>query len=87
MDKTFKRFGRRYKQLIEGREDAFYAICLDSVVEKAEQGDVAAFEWLEKRGLVICLDSVVEKAEQGDVAAIEWLEKRGFVKFPAMLSQ
>ena len=57
------------------------------MVEKAEQGDVAAFEWLEKRGLVICLDSVVEKAEQGDVAAIEWLEKRGFVKFPAMLSQ
>ena len=45
MDKTFKRFGRRYKDLIEGREDAFYAICLDSVVEKAERGDVAAIEW------------------------------------------
>ena len=37
MDKTFKRFGRRYKELIEGREDEFYAICLDSVVEKASR--------------------------------------------------
>ncbi len=50
MDKSNEKFWRRHFDLITHREDEFYAICLDSVVEKAEHGDFAAIEWLEARG-------------------------------------
>ena len=52
MSKSTERFWERVDWLKEHRPDMFYVQLLDSVMSRAKEGDVAAIEFLEKRGLI-----------------------------------
>ena len=52
MSKSTERFLERVDWLKEHRSDMFYVHMLDSVMSRAKEGDVAAIEFLEKRGFL-----------------------------------
>ena len=52
MSKATERFWERVSWLNEHRPETFYVHMLDSVMSRAKEGDVAAIEFLEKRGLI-----------------------------------
>ena len=52
MDKATERFWERADWLKEHRSDNFYVQMLDALMSRVKDGDVAAIEFLEKRGLI-----------------------------------
>ena len=52
MDKATEKFWERVDWLKEHRPDTFYVQMLEAVMSRVRDGDVAAIEFLEKRGLI-----------------------------------
>ena len=52
MDNATERFWEQVDWLKENRSDNFYVQILDALMSRVKDGDVAAIEFLEKRGLI-----------------------------------
>ena len=52
MDNATERFWEQVDWLKEHRSDNFYVQILDALMSRVKDGDVAAIEFLEKRGLI-----------------------------------
>ena len=52
MDRQVAKFWERYDNKKASRSDSFYEHMLDRLMERAADGEAAAIEFLEKRGLI-----------------------------------
>ena len=86
----------RFQEIMENEQQRTVTNILDGIQKRAQDGDVAAVEWLEQRGFLdgdegprrkmvqSIYRAVTGRAEKGELDAVEWLEKHGLIELPGI---
>ena len=82
----------KFDEIMESEQRKLEEAIVENIGALAKKGDIAAYEWLEARGLIneegrrsdqfIMLQAIANRARGGALEAVEWLEKRGRVNLP-----
>lgn len=83
----------QFEEIIQNLQERLEETIVENIEGRAKKGDIAAFDWLEERGLIaeegrlsdkfVMMEAIANRARLGEMDAVQWLEKRGHIKLPA----
>ena len=86
----------QYDEIMANERMRVETAITDGIQTRAENGELDAVEWLEKRGfldgderlrrriVIRIYDAIAKRAEKGELDAVVWLEDRGLIQLPGI---